>query len=115
MAFLFLSIINYIYNRLYISWRVSDLNAAHACGRTLPVLIWWVGLSNFAQCHAGGKIKRERCGLIAMQLPEKYKENFDVSSEGPLTKLVAGKLHELFYTSAYKGGHVTKNKPIRWI
>jgi hypothetical protein len=28
MAFLFLSIINYIYNRFYISWRVSDLNAA---------------------------------------------------------------------------------------
>jgi hypothetical protein len=50
-----------------------------------------------------------------MQLPEKYKENFDVSSEGTLTKLVAGKLHELFYTSGYKGGHVTKNKPIRWI
>jgi hypothetical protein len=25
-----------------------------------------------------------------MQLPEKYKENFDVSSEGTLTKLVAG-------------------------
>jgi hypothetical protein len=28
-------------------------------------------------------LRKESFGLIVMQLPEKYKENFDVSSEGP--------------------------------
>ena len=33
---------------------------------------------------------KESFGLLGIQLPEKYKENFDVSSEGAFRKLVAG-------------------------
>ena len=38
-----------------------------------------------------------KLSLVGMQLLEKYKENFDVSSEGPSSGVLAGKLHELLY------------------
>jgi hypothetical protein len=37
----------------------------------------------FPLLSAIGFIRIEGCGLIGIQLPEKYEENFDVPSEGP--------------------------------
>jgi hypothetical protein len=33
--------------------------------------------------HVVGSGNTNKLSLVGMQLPEKYKENFDVSSEGP--------------------------------
>jgi hypothetical protein len=39
----------------------------------------------------------ESFGLIGIQLPEKYKENFDVSSEGASTCAVSICIHRLLF------------------
>ena len=41
----------------------------------------------------------ESLGLIGIQLPEKYKENFDVSSEGTSTCAVSVCIHRTMYTN----------------
>jgi hypothetical protein len=52
-----------------------------------------------------------------MQLPEKYKENFDVSSEGPSSGVNSGgrENYMSFYTKNIKASRSQKNKPIRRI
>jgi hypothetical protein len=40
-----------------------------------------------------------------MQLPEKYKQNFDVSSEGPSSGVTSGGWENYY---EYKSDHVTK-------
>ena len=55
--------------------------------------------------------------LVEMQLSEKHKENFDVSSEGSLRLelQVGGRENDRsFYTEIIKASR-DKNKPIRWI
>jgi hypothetical protein len=37
--------------------------------------------------------KMNKLSLVGMQLPEKYKENFDASSEGPFFKAFVKELH----------------------
>jgi hypothetical protein len=45
-----------------------------------------------------------KLSLVGMQLPEKYKENFDVSSEGPSSGVTSGgrENYMSFYTKKIK-------------
>jgi hypothetical protein len=45
---------------------------------------------NSAQFQRNSALKMNKLSLVGMQLPEKYKENFDVSSEGPSSGVTSG-------------------------
>jgi hypothetical protein len=44
-------------------------------------------------CSVGGA-NNNKLSLVGMQLPEKYKENFDVSSEGPCDLISFVNIHK---------------------
>ena len=62
------------------------------CSKTLSIVsfAWMVGMRFFpfffflTFCSSVGSVNNmNKLSLVGMQLPEKYKENFNVSSEGP--------------------------------
>ena len=56
-------------------------------------------------CHCIGSANNmNKLSLVGIQLPEKYKENFDVSSEGPSSGVTGGgrENYMSFYTKNIK-------------
>jgi hypothetical protein len=53
----------------------------------------------------------ESFGLIGIQLPEKYKENFDVSSEGASTYTVLNSLYTILVFELFPLSYLTLRIP----
>jgi hypothetical protein len=51
------------------------------------MILYWTVFASVGSANNMNKLS-----LVGMQLPENYKENFDVSSEGPSSRVISGDL-----------------------